>query len=145
MSDILSDERAISNLMARYAFLVDDGDYAGVGRLFAQGELVLNDNAPASGADAVEAFLKRALKTYDDGTPRTRHVLSNIIIEIEEPRLAASARSYVTTFQATEGLPLQPIACGRYEDRFGRRDGRWVFRSRQIITGLVGDLHFHRR
>ncbi|WP_198351156.1 nuclear transport factor 2 family protein [Flavisphingomonas formosensis] len=37
MSDIVNDERAITNLMARYAFLVDDGDYAGVGRLFSEG------------------------------------------------------------------------------------------------------------
>ncbi|MFD0849013.1 nuclear transport factor 2 family protein [Sphingosinicella xenopeptidilytica] len=145
MSDIVSDERAITNLMARYAFLIDDGDYAGAGQLFSHGELTLNDNPPASGADAVEAFLIRALKTYDDGTPRTRHVTSNIILEIEEPPRGASACSYVTTFQATEGFPLQPIACGRYNDRFEKVDGRWLFRSRQIVTGLVGDLKHHRR
>src|SRR3546814_2760575 len=83
MPDNLSHERAITNLMARYTFLVDDGDFAGVGKLFARGELVLNDNPPASGADAVEAFLTKSLRTYGDGTPRTHHVSSNIIIEIE--------------------------------------------------------------
>lgn len=145
MSDVVSDERAITNLMARYAFLVDDGDYAGVGQLFSEGELTLNDNPPASGADAVGVFLVRALKTYDDGTPRTCHVMSNIILEMDEPRRGASAWSYVTTFQVTEGLPLQPIACGRYHDRFERVDGHWIFRSRHIVTGLVGDLKHHRR
>src|SRR3546814_7931389 len=83
MPDNLSHERAITNLMARYTFLVDDGDFAGVGKLFARGELVLNDNPPASGADAVEAFLTKSLRTYGDSTPRTHHVSSNIIIEIE--------------------------------------------------------------
>ncbi|WP_198351155.1 nuclear transport factor 2 family protein [Flavisphingomonas formosensis] len=108
-------------------------------------ELTLNDNPPASGAEAVEAFLATALKTYDDGTPRTRHVTSNVILEIEEPRREASGWSYVTTFQATDGLPLQPIACGRYHDRFEQIDGRWIFRSRHVVTGLVGDLKHHRR
>lgn len=145
MPDIVSDERAITNLMARYAFLVDDGDYAGVGRLFSKGELTLNDNPPATGADAVEAFLVRVLRTYDDGTPRTHHVTSNIILEIEEVRGEASALSYVTTFQAADGLPLQPIACGRYHDRFEQVDGHWIFRSRHVVTGLVGDLTHHRR
>src|SRR3546814_4013070 len=84
MPDNLSHERAITNLMARYTFLVDDGDFAGVGKLFARGELVLNDNPPASGADAVEAFLTKSLRTYGDGTPRTHHVSSNIIIRSEE-------------------------------------------------------------
>lgn len=145
MPDAVSDERAITNLMARYAFLVDDGDYAGVGQLFSDGELTLNDNPPAVGADAVEAFLVKALKTYDDGTPRTRHVTSNTILEIEESRLGASAWSYVTTFQATDGFPLQPIACGRYRDRFERVDGHWIFRARHVVTGLIGDLGYHRR
>src|SRR3546814_5258336 len=45
MPDNLSHERAITNLMARYTFLVDDGDFAGVGKLFARGELVLNDRS----------------------------------------------------------------------------------------------------
>lgn len=145
MHGSISDERAISNLIARYAFLVDDGDYAGLGGLFTHGALVLNDHRPAIGCEAVEAFLRKALRTYEDGTPRTRHISSNIIIEIDDGRAAASAQSYVTTLQATEGLPLQPIACGRYADRFERRDGSWVFVHRQIRTGLTGELSFHRR
>src|SRR3546814_16484049 len=106
--------------------------------------LVLNDNPPASGADAVEAFLTKSLRTYGDGTPRTHHVSSNIIIEIEGSCDAAHAWSYVTTFQATEDLSLQPIACGRYRDRFALLEGKWVFLSRTIVTKLVGDLKEHR-
>src|SRR3546814_20706964 len=83
--------------MARYTFLVDDGDFAGVGKLFARGELDLNDNPPASGADAVEAFLTKSLRTYGDGTPRTHHVSSNSVIEIEGSFDAAHAWSHVTT------------------------------------------------
>lgn len=145
MSNLISDERAIANLIARYALLVDDGNYAAVGDLFACGELRLNENEPAVGRDAVETFLRDALWTYEDGTPRTRHVSSNIFIEIDESGACASASSYSTAFQATDGFPLQPIACGRYDDRFEQDNGRWMFTHRRITTGLVGDLHRHRR
>ena len=141
----ISDERTIGNLIARYAFLVDDGDFAGLGELFTYGQLALNNSDRAIGGEAVEALLKKMLQTYEDGTPCTRHVSSNIIIEIDASGEAASSRSYSTTFQAVEGLPLQAIACGRYDDRFERRDARWVFTYRHIVTGLAGDLSRHRR
>lgn len=145
MADMASDERAIENLIALYAFLVDDGDFAGVGNLFANGELLINDGPPAVGAAAVESLLSLGFRTYANGSPFTRHVTSNLIIELASTRDAASARSYSTTFQAVAGFPLQPIACGRYADRFERREGKWVFARRQITTGLVGDMRNHRR
>src|SRR3546814_10098185 len=96
--------------MARYTFRVDDGDFAGVGKLFARGELVLNDNPPASGADAVEAFLTKSLRTYGDGTPRTHHVSSNIIIEIEGSCDAAHAWSYRSEEHTSELQSLMRIS-----------------------------------
>lgn len=145
MTGNVSDERAIENLIASYTFLVDDGDFAGLGELFTYCEFVLAGRKPVIGREAVETFLRNTLRTYEDGTPRTRHVSSNIIIEIDETGNAASARSYGTVFQSTEGFSLQPIACSRYNDRFERRGGRWVFTFREATTGLAGDFSRHLR
>jgi hypothetical protein len=146
---MISHEQAIANLVARYAFLVDDGDFAGLGRLFAHGELILNDSPPVVGAAGVEQFAHRALQLHGDGngggTPATRHVISNLLIEIDADGLRAEAEAYYTVFQALPDFPLQPIACGRYRDTFKRLDERWVYAQKIVRTVLVGDVSRHRR
>ena len=79
----------------------------------------------------------------DDGTPHTKHVTTNAIIEVDDGADSASARSYYTVFQRVEDLPLQPIIAGRYHDTFQRIDGRWWFDTRIIFVDLVGDLSRH--
>jgi uncharacterized RmlC-like cupin family protein len=66
-------------------------------------------------------------------------------IDVDEELGTATARSYVTVFQALSDLPLQPIAAGRYEDRFGRSDGQWAFVQRRILIRLTGHLGHHLR
>lgn len=142
---MISHEQAITNLIYRYAFLVDDGDFAGLGTLFADGQLTLNNAPAAIGADAVERFAHASLRIHNDGTPGTRHVISNVIIEIDDDALAAHAEAYYTVFQALPDFPLQPIACGRYQDRFVRHGDRWIYKEKIVRTGLMGDLSRHRR
>src|SRR6202000_2715552 len=91
---MISHEQAIANLIARYAFLVDDGDFVGLGEMFAHGELILNEAPPAKGAEAVHSFAHQALQVHGDGTPATRHVVSNIIIEIDDDTAHAQAEAY---------------------------------------------------
>lgn len=82
---------------------------------------------------------------YDDGTPRTHHVTTNLFIDVDESAGIATARSSVTVFQAVNDLPLQPIAAGRYRDRFERHDGRSHFAERQTDVRLIGDVSRHLR
>jgi hypothetical protein len=82
---------------------------------------------------------------YEDGTPRTQHVTTNVVVDVDEPAGTATARSRVTVFQAVPGLPLQPIAAGRYRDRFQRHDRRWRFAERRTDVHLVGDVSHHLR
>ena len=137
--------RAIENLIAAYAFLVDDGEFAGLGDLLAEAEFSLNGGPPVRDRDAIEKLALDTLRVYDDGTPRTRHVTTNIIIEVDEEAGTASSRSYFTVFQALPGFALQAIASGRYRDHFGRQDGTWRFTRRSVTTSLVGDTSHHVR
>ena len=134
--------RAIENLIATYAELVDNGDFAGLGALLADATFT-GSGAPVSGATAIEQMFRDLLIIYDNGTPRTKHVTTNIIIDADEQAGTAAARSYVTVFQARPGLTLQPIMSGRYQDRFQRRDGHWHFTERQVRVDLAGDLSGH--
>ena len=78
---------------------------------------------------------------HEDGTPRTRHLVTNVEIELDGDR--ASARSSVTVLQQTEVLPLQAIATGRYLDRFERVGGEWRFAERLVTGFLLGDRSQH--
>jgi hypothetical protein len=90
-------------------------------------------------------MLRDSVVLYEDGTPRTKHLVTNIIVEVDEEAGTAAARSYVTALQALPDLPLQPIVSGRYHDRFERRDGRWRFVERRVHIDLVGDVSCHLR
>jgi 3-phenylpropionate/cinnamic acid dioxygenase small subunit len=143
-TDPPSSYRAIENLIATYAELVDDGDFAGVGILLAEATFA-GSAGSVSGRDAIEKMLRDSLIVYDDGTPRTKHVTTNVAIEVDEEAGTAVSRSYFTALQALPDLALQPIVSGRYQDRFERRDGQWRFAERRVRTDLVGDASRHLR
>jgi 3-phenylpropionate/cinnamic acid dioxygenase small subunit len=140
--------QAIENLIATYAERVDDGDFAGVAELLG-GATFTGGAGSVSGRDAIEKMLRESLIVYDDGTPRTKHVTTNVVIEVDAEAGTAVSRSYFTVLQALPDLALQPIVSGRYQDRFERREGHWRFVERRVRTDLVGDvsrhLHHHSR
>ncbi len=90
-------------------------------------------------------MLRERLIVYDDGTPRTKHVTTDVAIEVNEEAGTAVSRSYFTVLQALPDLALQPIVSGRYQDRFELRDGQWRFVERRVQPDLVGDVTHHLR
>lgn len=134
---------AVANLVGRYAECIDAGDYAGAGRLLAHAGVGGEEGALLRGEDAVAGLFTATARRYGDGTPRTKHVTTNLIVEVEDGAREAAARSYFTVFQATAEFPLQPILCGRYRDRFEYVDGAWRFAERRFAIDLVGDVSHH--
>jgi 3-phenylpropionate/cinnamic acid dioxygenase small subunit len=143
-ADPPSSHRAIGDLITTYAELVDDGDFAGLGTLLADATFT-GGGEPVSGAQAIEKMFRDTLIVYDDGTPRTRHLITNVRIQVDEAADTAVSRSYFTALQSLPDLPLQPIASGRYHDRFERRDGQWRFAERRVRVDLTGDVSHHLR
>jgi len=137
---------AIRRLLHRYAECIDAADFAAVGELFAEGEIrAAGLERPVRGAEAVRRLYESANRVHPDGTLRTRHVVSNEIVDVDASGGSASARSYYVVYQATPRLPLQPIVAGRYRDRFQCTDGAWRFAERVIEVDLVGDVSEHLR
>ncbi|WP_088310657.1 nuclear transport factor 2 family protein [Novosphingobium sp. B 225] len=138
-------ETAITNLLYRYAELMDAGNLAGTAALFDHARIILAQGYETDSAGLLEVWKERVM-IHPCGTPRTRHVVTNPIIEIDEAAGAASCRSYYTVLQQTETLPLQIIAAGRYHDTFARVDGVWRFASRDYsLFDMQGDLSQHLR
>src|ERR687895_743843 len=106
----------ISDLVFAYAEHIDAGDFEAVADLLA----------------------------HADGTPLTKHVTTNLVVDVDEEAGTAAARSYYTVLQAVPGeLALQPIVAGRYRDRFERVGDRWRFTGRHMMVDLVGELGHH--
>lgn len=136
--------RAIENLIATYAERVDEGEFGAIGRLL-EHAIFVGAAGSASGAEVIEEMLRDNVIVYEDGTPRTKHVVTNIAIEVDAEVGTASARSYFTVLQALPDLPLQIIVSGRYLDRFERHEGQWRFAERRVLTDLLGDASRHLR
>jgi 3-phenylpropionate/cinnamic acid dioxygenase small subunit len=136
-------ETQITNLLYRYAECIDAGDLAGAAALFEHARIRI------SGEDTIDAarllgIWRSLIVLHPDGTPRTKHVTTNPIVEIDEEAGTASCRSYYTVLQQTDEFPLQTIVAGRYHDRFDRVDGRWRFSYRDLtLIDMVGDVSRH--
>jgi 3-phenylpropionate/cinnamic acid dioxygenase small subunit len=140
----MEDSRQIENLIYLYAERIDNGDLEGVAELFREAQIYSPaHDVTRTGYDEVLEMYRLSCRLHDTGTPLTKHLTTNVIIEIEEIGQSASARSYYTVIQATNSLPLQPIISGRYRDRFRKVDGVWQFTRREMLVDLIGDCSQH--
>jgi 3-phenylpropionate/cinnamic acid dioxygenase small subunit len=135
---------AIRNLLGRYCELMDAGDFVGLAALFGDGRLAdEHGNVFASDAETIEKMWMAQTITYD-GSPRTRHVTANPIIDVAGD--TATCRSTYVVLQATDDLALQPIVSGRYSDTFRRSEaGGWHWAERRYAVDHVGDVSHHLR
>jgi hypothetical protein len=76
-ADQESGYRAIESLIATYADRVDDGDFATVGLPLADATFA-GAAGSVSGRHAIDRMLVDNIIVYDDGTPRTKHVITNL-------------------------------------------------------------------
>ena len=136
---------AISDLMFRYAECVDRADFDGLSELFAHGTIGSTSAESGEGmsGSAVGRFYAATNRVHPNGTLCTRHLSTNVLVDIDEETDRATARSYYVVFQATEKLPFQPIVGGRYDDRFERVDGVWRFAERIVHVDHIGDMSEH--
>ena len=136
--------RQIEHLIFRYAECIDAGDFDGVADLLAEATVGgIDDPDGVHGREAVSRLFSTTTVRHEDGTPRTKHVTTNVIVEVHEDGTSATARSYFTVLQALPGMALQPIVAGRYRDRFALGPAGWTFTERRFGVDLVGDVSRH--
>jgi uncharacterized protein (TIGR02246 family) len=136
---------AVTKLIYTYAERIDAGDFAGVAEIFGDATLTFEGFGDAvSGREAIEQLYTRTTRRYEDGTPKTKHVMTNVIVDVADDAATASSRSYFTVLQAVPGdLALQPVIAGRYRHTYERVGGRWRVATMHIIIDLMGDLGYH--
>jgi len=139
-----------------YTYALDGGDLDALGALFEHAVMrVEGTDAVYDGAEAVKQTNIDFNLFYDaegnsgpyrpDTTPRTRHVTTNVIIDIAEDGSSATARSSVVVFQFAPGAPLRPILAAGYRDRFEPIEGRWRWTERVHLLTHIEDVSLHLR
>ncbi len=140
-SDLMNSSYRIEHLLLEYARRIDNGDFVGIGELFSRGKIIVNDSTLIEGSDDVTSMYTNTTRKYEDGTPRTHHVTTNI--EIHVTGNSAESASYFTVFQGMKDFPLQVIITGQYFDSFQLYDDGWWFSSRKIEIRQIGDVSRH--
>jgi 3-phenylpropionate/cinnamic acid dioxygenase small subunit len=138
LSTALADKLAVTELLYRYAELIDAGDFDGVGALLGGGNFM-----GVSGAERIAKLFATTTRRFPEhgNTPRTRHLVLNPIVDLDGD--AASARSTFCVVQQTETVSLQPIVVGRYADTFARDSTGWHFTERTVDIQMIGDVSDH--
>lgn len=132
----------INHLINQYGFTIDTGDLEGFANLFEHGQWMMEGAEPFDKQAIIDNVVSD-VKIYEDGTPRTKHVTTNVDLKIDEDAGTAKSECYVTVLQQTHEFPLQSIFSGHYFDDFERVDGNWRFARRLIRYPLPGDLSAH--
>ncbi|NBA97994.1 nuclear transport factor 2 family protein [Pseudomonas sp. R5(2019)] len=134
----------MTNLLYRYAERMDAGDLEGAAALFNHARLYVQGREQCLDAAGILLFWKQHIIIYPCGTPRTKHIITNPIIDIDETSGKATVRSNYTVLQATSEGPIQIIAAGRYHDEFEYVGQAWRFCFRDYsLLEMTGDLSSH--
>ena len=139
----MTPREGIERLLFAYSDTIDRGDFEATAQLFgAEGLYGLVGSRAAKGSEQVLATFQGTVRVYD-GVPRTRHVVTNIVIDVDDNQTSGRVRSYVNVMHQPPGGPLAPIAAGTYHDHVHLVDGEWQFAERRMHIELVGDMSTH--
>lgn len=138
-----ADKLEITELLYRYAELIDAGDFDGVGQLLRRATFGGTASHSTSGEQAIAKLFAATTRRYPEhgNTPRTRHLVLNPIVDLDGEH--ARCRSTFVVLQNTESVPFQPIVAGRYFDAFARDEQGWHFTERKVDVEMVGDVSAH--
>jgi 3-phenylpropionate/cinnamic acid dioxygenase small subunit len=132
MPSLLEEKDAIRELMARYCFHFDTGEFDQWLTLFTEdGAFDLGARGRFSGRESLRTFLKAIPLT--NGLPMMKHCVMNTIVDVEGER--ASARSYFIVVQGGDAPSIS--VAGRYEDQIVKVGGQWRFKERTVRFDLM--------
>jgi ketosteroid isomerase-like protein len=139
---VSNDHWEISNLIARYAELLNLGQVEEVGSLLRHARITAEGNPTVyGGSDEIIAMYRESVH-FGEKLPDTMLFTTNLQIHVDGD--AATSKAYFLAMHQTAN-GLAPVLAGRYHDTFRRVDGTWWFEHRHMFTDLLGDLSSHLR
>lgn len=117
----------IAELLARYAFLIDDHEFEALGQLFSPDARFGSPGSTHVGREAIVANYRALGQVY----PVTLHEARGFVLEFTDDE---HARGEVLGFSEQASERHTVITSFRYCDEYVRLDGRWRFAARQVRT-----------
>jgi hypothetical protein len=141
------DRAEIEDLMARYLFAMDYGDFDAYAETFTEDGVLEFSRSTSKGRaeikTAVAAFKDGIGKVYKDkdGNPATlRHVLLQAVIRVEADRAWTRSLWVEMANNGPDGA-LKMGTFGIYEDELLRVKGRWLFSKRRVLNEFLQGRH----
>lgn len=141
----MCESAAIARLIYHYAERIDAGDFGCAAGLLRDARIILTaDGKEIPGVDLLDVF-NESIIVYPDGTPRTKHLVTNLVVDFDGDDAATAHSSYLV-IQQVDDRPIETVVTGRYRDRFARVQGEWRWTERDYsLIDLVGDQSRHVR
>ena len=135
----MSDVEDITALVHSYARLLDGGDVDAVAALFEHSTWRSEPRGSFLRGSAEVRSVYEKLKASDAGL-RTRHLLTNVAVDIQPGATSATSHCYWTVLQSVgPGQRIDVVLSGQYIDTFAKVDGGWRFSDRLIVVDFGGD------
>ena len=117
----------IAELLTRYAFLLDDHEFEAVGELFAPDARFGSPGSTHTGRESIVANYRALAEVY----PVTLHEARGFVLTFTDDD---HARGQVLGFSEQASGEHTVITSFRYDDRYVRLGGGWLFAARQVRT-----------
>jgi 3-phenylpropionate/cinnamic acid dioxygenase small subunit len=128
LTGTVEDREQIRELYARYAHTVDLGQFEAWVKCFTEDGTF---ESPIFGKHTGPQGLLKFTALYKEsmGGAQVRHVMSNVLFEVNGDRATGSC--YLSYYHCKDGK-VSLSALGRYEDRLRKVNGSWLFESRKV-------------
>jgi hypothetical protein len=143
--DLLLSHREIEQQIYRMGYLLEAGDFDGVGDLLAHATFGADriGRRVFEGREQIRDQYRRTNIVYPEGGRRTKEVYSNVLIDIDLGAGTARSTTSFTVAQQVPGARFELLVAGRYEDEWARVDGAWRWTDRYIVAQYHNDLDRH--
>ena len=131
------DRAEIADLVHRYAEMLDTGDVDGVLAHFERATWrSASTGTVLTTSDELRGVYSALVPA--DGPIRTRHLMHNLVVELDGADDARARCSYTVLEGGDPGAPVRILLVGRYEDTYRRDDAGWYLTDRVFHVDLDG-------
>lgn len=131
------DLAAIHSLTARYSLVVDDHDMDGLTDLYTADAVLVGLSGTLRGRDAIVAYVRRTLDTYDGASIHTPHPG---VVTFTGPN---TAHGVIPSHVEYAQNGVQYVLALRYHDRYVRSEDGWRFAARRLEVRYAVPVHHY--